>query len=255
MSILASASDVLRCFSADRHDVTVTDVAALLSLPKSNVSRLLRAMREAGLLETVGTSKRYRPGVMLVEIGQLYRRTSTLLHRADEVVAQLSTQVGHTGYVSVRVGREIMALTDHTGSNVLRVASTIGRRLDASASATGRTLLARMADDDIRRLYPGPLDPPSATAPQTMEDLLQRIARVRREGYAESHDESNRGVGAIAVAVGDPETGEEVSLCIAFPAATITVPERETIIAGLKDGARDIAALVGDPLFYPPAAD
>jgi DNA-binding IclR family transcriptional regulator len=249
VAILDTAADILRCFSADRHELTVTEVASLLSLPKSNVSRLLRAMRDAGLLETIGTSKRYRPGALMVELGQVYRRASSLLDRADAVVARVSAQVGHTGYVSARVGREVMALTDHPGTNVLRVASTIGRRLEAFASATGRTLLARLSDDEVRRLYPKPLVPPSATAPQTIDDLLARLAQVRRDGYAESNDEANRGVGGLAVAVGDPETGEEVSLCITFPVATITKAEREVIIDGLMQGAREIAMLVGDPLF------
>ncbi|MCA0420501.1 MAG: helix-turn-helix domain-containing protein [Proteobacteria bacterium] len=65
MSILSSAVDVLRCFSSTRHDVTVTDLVTLLGMPKSNASRLLRAMRDEGLLETVGESKRYRPSLLL----------------------------------------------------------------------------------------------------------------------------------------------------------------------------------------------
>ncbi len=249
MAMLNSAADALRCFSADRPELTVTEVSNLLGLPKSNVSRLLRAMRDAGFLEIVGTSKRYRPGALMVELGQVYRRASSLLDRADAVVARISADVGHTGYVSVRVGLEVMALTDHAGSNVLRVASTIGRRLEAFASATGRALLARLSDDEVRQLYARPFVPPSPTAPQNLDELLVRLSQIRRDGYAESNDESNRGVGGIAVAVGDPETGEEVSLCITFPVATITDSEHETIINGLVQGAREIAGLVGDPLF------
>ena len=43
--------------------------------------------------------------------------------------------------------------------------------------------------------------------------------------------------------------GEEVSLCITFPSAMITSVERELILNGLLQGAREIAAVVGDPLF------
>jgi len=142
-----------------------------------------------------------------------------------------------------------MALTDHAGSNVLRVASTIGRRLEAFASATGRALLARLGDDEVRQLYAKPFVPPSPTAPQNIDELLVRLSHVRSDGYAESSDEANRGVGGIAVAVGDPKTGEEVSLCITFPVATITSAEHEVIINGLMEGAREIARIVGDPLF------
>jgi DNA-binding IclR family transcriptional regulator len=140
----------------------------------------------------------------------------------------------------------VVGLTYHPGSHVLRVATPIGRRLSAFASATGRTLLARLNDDEVVRLYPTLPTPPSRNAPQTVEELLARLAQVRRQGFAESNDEANRGVAAIAVAVGDPETRETVSLCVTCPSATITPDEREAIIQGLLNGARHIAAILGD---------
>ena len=255
MSILSSAADVLRCFSSSRHEVTVTEVSALLDLPKSNVSRLLRAMRDAGFLDTVGETKRYRPGVLLHQAGHIYRFAASLVDRADAVVAEIAGTVGHTGYISVRRGREIVGVTHHAGRKPLRVVSTIGERIDAAASSTGRALLARLPDAEVRRLYPDGLKPPSETAPQTVEELLARLARARRDGFAESHDEAVRGVGAISVAVGDPVTGDEAALCISFPAATVSREEREFIIAQLGAGAAEIAGLTKDPLFIPVRAN
>ena len=46
---------------------------------------------------------------------------------------------------------------------------------------------------------------------------------------------------------GSPETGEAVSLCIAYPLSTVAAEEREDIIARLLAGAREVAALAGDP--------
>lgn len=249
MTTLSSAADVLRCLSVDRPHLTVSATAELLGVPKSTASRLLRAMLEAGFLETAGASKQYRPGLLLYEAGRLYRDSSSLIQRAASIVARISSDTGHTGYVSKREGRDVVAITDHPGTNALRVASSIGRRLEAFASATGRTLLARMSDTDVRKLYPHSLTPPSPTAPQDIDELLTLLATVRRRGFAESHDESNRGVGAIAVAVGDLERGEAVSLCIAYPASMIAPAERQSIIDTLRAGAAEIAAITRDPMF------
>ena len=249
MTTLSSAADILRCLSADRPHLTVTTAAELLGVPKSTASRLLRAMQEAGFLETVGGSKKYRPGLLLYEAGRLYRDSSSLIKRAAAVVARISGATGHTGYVSKREGRDIVAVTDHPGTNALRVSSSIGRRLEAFASATGRTLLARMSDEDVCKLYSNPLTPPSPTAPQSIDELLARLAAVRRLGFAESHDESTRGVGAVAVAVGDPERREAVSLCIVYPASMIAPPERQSIIDALRAGAAEIAVITRDPMF------
>ena len=246
MTTLASVAAVLRCFSEDRTELTVTDVATLLPAPKSTVSRLLRAMRDNGFIESIGETKRYRPGVMLFEAGHIYRRASSLVARADEVVKAVSAQVGHSGYVSVRDGLDVVGLTYHAGSHVLRVATPIGQRLAAYASATGRSLLARLSNEEVRLLFPTLPPPPSPNSPQTLEELLARLAQVRREGFAVSNDEANRGVAAIAVAVGDPETHEAVSLCITCPSTMITTDVREAIIQGLLDGTRRIAAIIGD---------
>ena len=254
MSILASASTVLKCFSEECPEVTVSDLVRRLGMPKSNASRLLRAMRDAGLLETVGDSKRFRPSLMLLNVGRVYRRSSSLVERADAVVKQVSQECGHTGYVSKRDDAFIVAVTDHQGTNALRVVSTVGRLLPAFASATGRSLLARMSDDQVRALYPDGLPPaPSAKAPQNLDDLLERLAAIRRAGYATSYDEASRGVAAIAVAVGDRLTGEEVALCIVFPLTTSDTAEQAAITRALLEGASKIAAMGDDRKFVLPA--
>ena len=257
MSILVSAAVVLRCLSEGVAEITVSDLVRRSGMPKSNASRLLRAMRDAGFLEIVEGSKRFRPSQMLVDVGRVYRRSSSLVMRADAVVRAVSARCGHTGYVSKRDGVNITAVTDHPGTNALRVVSSVGRILPAFASATGRSLLARLDDAEVLALYGGTLPPaPSASAPQSFDALIERLHEIRRAGIAMSHDEANRGVAAVAVAVGDPETGEDVALCIVLPAATSDPAERDGIARALHQGAAEIAALFGDDKFITiPAAD
>lgn len=250
MSILVSASAVLKCFSEDCSEVTVSDLVRRLGMPKSNASRLLRGMRDAGLLESVCDSKRFRPSLMMINVGRTYRRSSSLIERADAVVQRVSQECGHTGYVSKRDGADIIAVTDHQGANALRVVSSVGRRLPAFASATGRSLLARLTDGEVGALYPDGLPPaPSAQAPQSMDDLFRRLGEIRASGVATSHDEANRGVAALAVAVGDGDTGEEVSLCIVFPITNSDPAERVAITEALREGAAEVAAICKDDKF------
>jgi len=251
MTILANAADVLRCFTSQRLELTLTDVVALLGTPKSSTSRLLRAMRDAGLLELAPASRRYRPGILLFELGQTYRRASTLLARADDAVARLSRRFGHTGYVSVLDGADVVGVAHHEGTSALRVGTPIGRRLAGFASSTGRSLLARRSDADVRALHPQPLRPVHPASPADIDALLAMLATVRRDGYATSAAEANPGVGAMSVAVGERQTGEEVSLCIVYPLATVSDTEREAMLHALLAEAAEIAALVEDPLAGP----
>jgi DNA-binding IclR family transcriptional regulator len=243
MTVLQNAADVLRLFGSGCAELTVTEVTSRLAMPKANASRLLKAMRDAGMLETIGDTRFHRPGRMMLDLAAAFRNSSGLIGRAGEAVAEVSRRFGHTGYVSLRDGREITAVADFPGTNDLRVVSSIGRRLEAHASATGRTLLARLPDEEVIALYAG--------RPELAE-LLPRLRQVRAEGFAFSSQESTPGVDAFAIAVADPSTDEAVSLCIVYPHAVVDEDGREEILAALADGAARIAEALGDRGFVAP---
>ena len=222
------------------------DTVEKLGIPKSNASRVLRAMRDAGLLETIGETKRYRPGVLLIDAAISYRRSSSLVERAAEVLARISTATGHTGYVSKLIDSGVAAVTDHPGTHSLRVVSNIGRRVTAHGSATGRVLLALKTDAEVRAMFPRGIEPPSELSPRNMNELLERLDEVRRTGVSFSGQESTRGVDALSVAVRDPETGEAVALCIVYPAALATEGDRNSIETMLLDGATEVESALGD---------
>lgn len=243
MSILDNAASVLRCFGAGCPSVTVTEVTQRLGLPKASASRLLRAMREAGMLETIGATRRHRPGRLMLDLAAAFRRSSRLIEQAGAVVAAASRRFGHTGYVSVREGREVTAVVDFEGTNALRVVSNSGRRLPAHLSATGRTLLARLDDAELARLYVG--------TPE-LARLAPLLAEVRARGYALSHQDTTPGVDAIAIALADPASDEAVSLCLVYPHALVSDDERRAMIAALAEGAAGIARALGDDDFIHP---
>lgn len=252
MTTLESAARVLTLLSEDGSELTVTDLVRRLGMPKSNASRLLRAMRDTGFLETVGDSKRYRPSLMLVDVGRVYRRSSSLLSRCYAAVQRVSQSCGHTGYVSRRVGAQIVPLLDYEGTMPLRVVSSVGGRLPAFASATGRALLARLADQDVAELYPDGLPhAPSANSPGDLEQLFARLDEVRSSGIATSFDEASRGVAAVSVAVGEEESSDEFALCIVLPAATSHAEERSAIARALHASAAEIATISRDKKFRP----
>lgn len=240
MPTLKDAVSVLRCYSTQCSELTVTDVAQRLSLPKSNVSRLLRSMREVGLLESAREGRGYCPGVMLLGFGQIANASQGLGVRANAAVQALSDRSGHSGFVSARVGAEMVGLTHHMGRNPLKVGLTLGHRLHIDACATGRALLATMPNDQVSSLLGGKVSRASEQSPASMKELFSRLEVVRSCGYAESHNEAGKGVGAVAVAVSDPRTSEALSMCITFPQATVDLAERQSLIDQLLRAQSDI---------------
>ncbi|RBO53428.1 IclR family transcriptional regulator [Rhodovulum sp. BSW8] len=240
MTILENAALVLRCFGNNCTDLTVSEVSERLGLPKASASRLLKSMRETGMLEEIGGSRRHRPGRMMLNLSAAFRYSSGVIGRARAAVHELSQAFGHTGYVSIRDNRQVLAIADFEGTNALRVGASIGNKLPAERCATGRSLLARLAPAEVALLYP---DGPIA------ERLAPQLDRIRRTGYALSSQETTPGVDGLAVAVGDPVTSEAVSLCLVYPHNLVSDAERNAMIDAMIDSAGGIAEAVGDPLF------
>jgi DNA-binding IclR family transcriptional regulator len=241
MSSLKDAVEVLRCYSTQCSELTVTEVAQRLALPKSNVSRLLRSMRSVGLLDSARDGRGYSPGLMLLGFGEVAGAGHTLGVRAHAAVAALSEQSGHSGFVSTRVGRQMVGLTHHAGRNPLQVGVSLGdQKLQVDACATGRALLATMPDDAVRVLLGDQVSRATPQSPASMDELFERLALVRERGYAESHNEAGKGIGALAVAVRDERTDEVLSFCITFPEATVEAAELHVLTEGLLQARADI---------------
>ena len=171
-------------------------------MPKSSVSRLLKAMREAGLLTSVANAPRYRVGNLLFEIAQLHRQNSDLMQLADAEMSAICRETRHTGYISILDGADVLVLRMLPGRDALRVVTPLGSRAAAFATANGRALLARLSDDKVRALHPKRLRPPSPNAPRTHAPSCSNgWRRLRRVGWCEAIDEAIPGVHSVAVAV------------------------------------------------------
>jgi len=246
MSTIENVSQVLKLFTADRSTVSVTEASQLLGLPKSSASRLLKAMARVGLLTTPEARSGYRVGNLIFETSRRHRSNSTLSLLADEALGQLAKATGHTGYVAILDGPEILGLRMRHGTRALRVVTSPGDRLPAFASASGRALLARLDNDAVRAIHTAPLQPPSPHAPQTLDDLLAALEVVREKGWAQATDECLPGVESLAVCVRDRENGESVAVCLSYSAAMMSLNEKARIVTLLMRAGRDLAMKFDD---------
>ena len=138
MSTLGNVAAILRLFAPERLEISVTEVSRMLGVPKSSASRLMKAMMQAGILARHEGSPRYKVGNLLFEVAQLYRLNSSLIEQADEVLKAICRETGHTGYVSILDGTDVLVIRMHQGSHPLRVFTPLAAR-PTGRSPRGRT--------------------------------------------------------------------------------------------------------------------
>ena len=86
-------------------------------------------MSNAGLLANADRSSGYGVGNLIFETSRRHRAHSTLSVLADEVLAGIARSTGHTGYIAIRDGTDILGLRMRPGSKPLRVVTSPGDRL------------------------------------------------------------------------------------------------------------------------------
>jgi DNA-binding IclR family transcriptional regulator len=239
---------VLRLFGPERHELTVTEASRLLAMPKSSAGRLLSNMRDVGLLDGGGRQPRYRIGPLFFEISQLYRLRSSLIEQAESVLTSLCRETGHTGYISILQGIEVLVMRVRPGSHALRVVTPPGQRLPACETAIGRSLLARLSDEEVRARYPNGFSSSTPNSPQSLKELLKRLAIVRRWGWEESLEEAVPGVGSTSIAIEDSVDHEIVGLCLTY-SASVQKSEKIEMAQLLVKAGRDLGLQIGDPFW------
>src|SRR5258708_2644011 len=175
MSKLEKAIRVLRSFSTIEGELTVSRVAEMLNLPKSSISRLMKEMREHDLLEQDAGSHVYRPGFFLYQLGMIYEAHLNIFDLVTGAVRRLVDATGHTAYIGILDGGDLLALSMIEGRHPVRYTVEAGQRHPAYTITSGKCLLSRMSDEEIRRLYSDPLDERYPKAPRTVAELLEQI--------------------------------------------------------------------------------
>lgn len=87
--------------------------------------------------------------------------------------------------ISVIDGADVFYIGARTSPQPLGVTFKVGMRLPACCTASGRALLARMSDEQVKALYPDEhLPQVTKASTETRTELLALLADARRDGYA-----------------------------------------------------------------------
>ncbi len=191
---VSRALDLLEAFSAKEGALGVTELARKLKLHKNNVFRLLATLETRGYVEQDKESERYRLGVKVYEVASVFLQHLDLRRVARPHLETLAAKSAETAYLGVLDRLSAVYVDMLESEQAVRVAPRLGRRFPAVVAAGGQVLLAALGRDRQEEAVGGQVEPAL---------ILERLARVRAEGYAVDNEECERGVVAVAAPIRD----------------------------------------------------
>ncbi|GAC1495165.1 MAG: IclR family transcriptional regulator [Gemmatimonadaceae bacterium] len=217
-------------------ELTLTQIASRLALPKSSTYILLTTLTNRGYSTYSEQSRCYSIGPRLWQAGQGFRAHHFLIEQALPAMRRVTAELNETTQLAVLDDDQALYLAKVNSAQQLRLVSEVGRRLPARASGIGKVLLSGLSDAEFDRLYPAesrfslftPSTIPNARA------LKSEILTVRRRGYAIDNEEYTLGVRCVAVPIcGETAEGPGIVAAISATFAAVRWSPRS------RDRARD----------------
>jgi DNA-binding IclR family transcriptional regulator len=178
------ALTVLRILAAGRETgVPLSEVVRATSLTRPTVHRIAQVLIEEGLVERSAQSGRYAIGRQVPELALARQSRSPLLVAAEPYLAQASSQLGDTLFLTVRTGLDTLCVARRIGSYPIQVLSIeVGARRPLGVSSAGVAILAAMAAAEARKIVLA--NEARFLAYRTdLPTVLGQIRLARRRGY------------------------------------------------------------------------
>lgn len=207
-------------FLARHEHVRLVDVREHLGIASSTAHRLMATLVHHEFAVEVPDGPGYRAGPALFALSGAASASIAVKEAARSVLQWLAHESGETAHLGVLWDAEVSYVDVIESSVALRVTGRVGRTSPAQTTSLGKSMLATMPDDDVRKLFAGRVFEQSTKQSITdIDSLLAELRRTRRRGWARNRSEMAAGVWSVGVAVRRDERGVLAALSIATPQA------------------------------------
>ena len=240
------ALQLLLLFEEVNQEHRVGELAAMLGVDKSTVSRLAATLVERSFLERAPGSEAFRLGPELGRLGMLAVGGShNLVELARGPMERLAEKTTETVNLAVLEDHQVINIAQIDGPHLVGVGDWTGWKTEPHTVANGKVLLA-FAEDGFEDLpLEDPLEAFTERTITSVEDLRFELERVRVEGWASTLGELEEGFNGVAVPVFDASGRCLAALSASGPVYRMT-PERLPEVAALcKEAAEEIGVRLG----------
>jgi DNA-binding IclR family transcriptional regulator len=225
--VIKSADHVLTLLEILRRDnnLRINAAARELGVAPSTVHRLVQtlvfrgyAVRKQDHSYISGPALPHNPAIA---------NWSPASHKWHAVLEAVVKRIGETAHVVVREATSAIFVDSVVSQQALTVGSRIGTRLSAERSSGGKILLAQLPPEHVRALYRDRSD-------VDVEVLLHRLASIRRERFALSESESERGISAIGV-LAQFDRAQQLAITVSGPSLRFDRRRALAVLSDLQD--------------------
>ena len=240
LNTLARGLSVLRSFTKDRPEMTLSEVASYTNLNPAVARRCLNTLVDLGYVGKRGKLFLLTPEV--TGFAYAFLESVNLEEIARPHLQDVRDSTGDSSSLAVLSYLDVLYLVHVSTNRMVRLGAGFGTRFPAYPTSLGRVLVAYQTDsyidDYLNRIKPEKLTDKTVTCRVKLREIL---TGCRRQGFASAQDELDYGIVSVAVPIFNNDG--EILTAINCSTATTRINQMEMIatrLPHLKAAAKKI---------------
>lgn len=239
--------DVIEALSNQPHGVTLTNLSSKVGLHISTTHRLLSSLTARGYVQQDKETGKYRLTMRLFEIGSRIIGGMNLVSISRPYLERLAELTNEAIHLVARDGDEVVYLyKEDMRESIVSMASFVGMRAPMYSTAVGKSILARMSENEVKDIWNRIVVIPFTKNTITHYDALLRELQITRErGWAVDNEENEPGVLCVGASIIDFSGTPIGAISVSGPVIHMSEEKRKLCTREVVESARAISGLLG----------
>lgn len=246
MKSLQKSIDILELFLDNEVEISLSDLSKLSGFNKSTVNRIASTLVKRGYLKQRDKRGKYSLGMKFLDFSGVIKNRIRVRDVAIPYLMNLSRLVNESVIMAIWDGREAVITETFHANQALKVVPDEGSTIPLHCTASGKIILANMADEELKRYYNNKsLERHTPNTITALNDLKKHIIVVKQEGIAFDDEEFAVGVRGVSAAIINAEGHVIGSAGVVGPSVRLTRDKMRESIPDVKSCALEISRGVG----------
>ncbi len=242
---VAKTIAILEALAGSDNPVTLQALTEHTGLPKSSVYAILATLEMHQYVER-DAANTYRLGLKALQIGAAATQTANVSQLFHQAARRIVKTCGETAQLTILDQTEVIYVAREDGTQPVQLASNIGGRLPAYATASGKTLLAALPTEALDQLFAGRSLPTlTARTINSLGQLKRDLQHIREVGYAHDNQETSDGLECVAAPIFDRNGQVVAAISCSFLSARSNPEYFQRILQLVKTAAYEISTHMG----------
>jgi DNA-binding IclR family transcriptional regulator len=213
-------SSTLRCLTlleimaGQPCDISLTEIAGVLSIPTSSAHRIVSTLVRAGFVDQDSSTRRYSLAGKVLWIGTAFLRQAEVYRSTYGAMQRLAHRAETMVHLGVWDNGAVLYLHTTGPPRSLYRFTDVGERQPAYCTALGKTLLAYRSPEEVKRALEGQSRQYTDATITSLAEMNEELQKIRESGYSVDRGEQFPNVRCVAAPIRDERSEVVAALSV-----------------------------------------